>query len=268
MPDSEKQQATAPYASWKSFKTFLELLADMGVPERIDRTVMSRMSGATQSNIRVALLFLKLTDSDGSPTTALRELVDSHGANEEWKSALRGVILPAYEPVIADLSLDAGTADQLWKCFREHGGVRGSTLSRAVRFFLAALREAGVSHSPYFKPPRRPSPPKVKEESERVPGIAKTPETRRPPQEKKGSESREPAVAKNLGDNRGAGWRSHSFHLPNYREPVEVKAPEKITKEEWELINLFMVGTIRLAERAPSPSDCSEDEGQVAGRGA
>ena len=56
-------------------------------------------------------------------------------------------------------------------------------------------------------------------------------------------------------------WRSHSFHLPNYKNPVEVRAPTAITQEEWELVNLFMTGTIKLATRQPSPPDNAGDEG-------
>ncbi len=132
MSEAKDQQTTAPYASWKSFITFLELLADMGVPHRIDRTVMSRMSGATQSNIRVALAFLELTDSDGEPTDARVWRITTERARS---GRIRcGVIMTAYAPLISELSLETGTADQLWRCFREHGSVRGSTES--CRAFL------------------------------------------------------------------------------------------------------------------------------------
>lgn len=263
MPETKSQQATAPYASWKSFMTFLELLADMGLPQRIDRTVMSKMSGATQSNIRVTLNFLKLTDSDGKPTDTLRGLVANHGVKEGWQDALRTVVLTAYEPVIADLSLETGTADQLWKRFREHGNVQGSTLSRAVRFFLAALREAGLRSSPYFKAPPRRRPAKGKQEVEKPPGTPETPTPRKSAKGLGSNGGKQKAAENRRKDRRVPDWRCHPFHLPNYEEPVEVRAPRGITQEEWELINLFMTGTIKLAraDHKPSPPDCSEDEG-------
>ena len=261
MAEPKNQQTTAPYASWSSFKTFLEQLADKGLPHRIDRTVMSKMSGATQSNMRVALEFLKLTDSDSAPTDALRVLVASHGKGEAWEEALRDVVVAAYEPVIADLSLETGTAEQLWQCFRERGNVRGSTLSRAVRFFLAALREAGVRRSRYFVAPRRPRPSRGKQGVEVVPEITKAPGRKGPAGQVGEPESGADAVEKPVETRRRDDWRSHSFHLPNYEEPVEVKAPREITRDEWELINVFMAGTIKLANTMPSPSDDSEDEG-------
>lgn len=261
MPESKSPQATAPYASWKSFMTFLDRLAEKGLPQQVDRTVMSKMSGATQSNIRVALSFLKLTDSDGAPTDALRRLVGEHGDHEAWKAALRDVVLGAYEPVISDLSLENGTADQLWKCFRENGNVRGSTLSRAVRFYLAALGAAGVKHSSYFKAPTRTRPTKAKQESDGRPGGAEAPRAGKPAEKPSEKESDQSNAKHRQADRMERDWRSHSFHLPNYKNPVEVRAPTAITQEEWELVNLFMTGTIKLATRQPSPPDNAGDEG-------
>jgi len=261
MPESKSPQATAPYASWKSFLTFLDRLAEMGLPQQVDRTVMSKMSGATQSNIRVALSFLKLTDSEGAPTDALRTLVGKHGDNDAWKAVLRDVVLGAYEPVISDLSLENGTADQLWKSFRENGNVRGSTLSRAVRFFLAALGAAGVKHSRYFKAPTRARPAKTKQESDARPGGAEVTGAGKPAQEPSEKEADQSNAKRRQADRMKRDWRSHSFHLPSYENPVEVRAPTAITREEWELVNLFMTGTIKLATRQPSPPDSAEDEG-------
>ena len=39
MAESNKELATAPYASWTTFVRFLEHLAENGVPQQIDRTV-------------------------------------------------------------------------------------------------------------------------------------------------------------------------------------------------------------------------------------
>ena len=261
MTAKKNQQTTVPYASWNSFVTFLNLLEEKGLPQQIDRTVMSKMSGATQSNIRVALSFLRLTDTDGAPTDALRKLVGNRGESEGWKAALRDVVLGAYKPVVSDLSLENGTADQLWKCFREHGNVRGSTLSRAVRFFLAALRAAEVEHSRYFKAPARPRPAKGKQEAVGRPGDSEASRAGKAAQEPRAERPSQGAAKQPRSDSLKADWRSHSFHLPSYESPVEVRAPLAITEEEWELVNLFMTGTINLARRKPSPPDRTEDEG-------
>lgn len=261
MAENKSQKTTVPYAAWKSFVTFLARLAEMGLPQKVDRTVMSKMSGATQSNIRVTLSFLKLTDSDGAPTDALKTLVAKHGEDEGWKAALRDVVLAAYEPVIADLSLENGTADQLWKCFRENGNVRGSTLSRAVRFFLAALRAAEVTHSRYFKAPTRPRATKGKQEVDGRPSGSEASRAGKPASEVKEEQADQNPAKQRQQDELRPDWRSHSFYLPTYENPVEVRAPTAITQEEWELVNLFMTGTIRIATRQPSPPDSAGDEG-------
>ena len=257
MAESDKKQATAPYATWSSFKTFLEQLADRGLPQRIDRTVMSKMSGATQSNMRVALTFFKLTDTEWAPTDALRRLVASHGSGEEWKQALRDVIVAGYEPVLGDLSLETGTAQQLWRCFRERGNVRGSTLSRAVRFFLAALREAEVDRSRYFVAPQRRPSRKRKQEAEVVSESTKTQSEATAAATVR---DREPDAEGQAEEGARSDWRSHTFHLPNYEEPIEVKAPRGITGQEWEVINLFMTATIKLAKAKPAASEDSKVE--------
>ena len=255
MAESDKKQATAPYATWSSFKTFLEQLADRGLPQRIDRTVMSKMSGATQSNMRVALTFFKLTDTEWAPTDALKRLVASHGKGEDWKQALRDVIVTGYDPVLGELSLETGTAQQLWHCFREHGNVRGSTLSRAVRFFLAALREAEVKHSRYFVAPRRRRSRKGKQEAEGASESANA----QPEASSAGKVRESDPDAEHEGEGGRSGWRSHTFHLPSYEEAIEVRAPREITKQEWDVINLFMTATIQLAKAKPAASE--EDEG-------
>ena len=260
MAESNKELATAPYASWTTFVRFLEHLAENGVPQQIDRTVWPKMSGATQSNIRVALTFLKLTDCDGIPSDTLQALVASHGKGAEWKSVLREVIVTAYAPLIGDLSLETGTADQLWKCFRENGGVRGSTLGSAVRFYLAGLREAEVRHSSYFKAPPRPRRTKGKQPTQNRPDVGDDPPALKTPGTGTDRESDGRALETPPGEPRAPGWRIHSFHLPNYQEPVKVRVPERITDTEWSLIDQFMSGIIELANLKSSPPDHSEDE--------
>ena len=258
MADSDKKQATAPYATWSSFKTFLEQLADRGLPQRIDRTVMSRMSGATQSNMRVALTFFKLTDPEWAPTDSLRRLVASHGRGEEWKQTVRDVIVAGYDPVLGELSLETGTAQQLWHCFRERGNVRGSTLSRAVRFFLAALREADVEHSRYFAAPRRPRSRKGKQEAE---GVSERTKTRSEAMLTAKVGDKDPEAEDQGEASARSNWRSHTFHLPNYEEAIVVSAPRGITREEWEVIHLFMTATIELAKATPATSENSDAAG-------
>jgi hypothetical protein len=261
MSESNNGLPTAPYASWTTFSNFLGLLAEKGVPGIIDRSVMTKMSGATQSNLRVTLTFLNLVDCDGHATDTLRDLAAKHGT-PQWKATWRDVISTAYAPMIGDLPLKTGTANQLAERFRENGGVRGSTLTRAVRFYLAGLRAADIDHSPYFKPPQRTRRPRKKPTTEASTETAVTPSV----QERSKGQRRPDATADQGGkgdlrrERRSAEWRTHSFHLPSYEAPIEVKAPLRISRREWELVSLFMTGTIDLATATTSPSDDPEDE--------
>ena len=258
----KERQVTAPYATWTALTRFLDEMAEKGVPQQIDRTVMSRMSGANQSAIRVTMSFMGLTDADGVPTMALKALVAKHGQGKEWEDALRAVVIAAYEPVIGDLSLKTGTSEQLWKCFKERGNVSGSTHIRAVRFFLAAAKDLGVKHSRYFKAPQpRRRPQKADVERERAPEAVDSTEPGENPRDP-GGRHKVSGSEDRLDIQSRSDWRLHRFYLPAHEYPVEVVAPKGITMEEWGLVNPFMEGTIKLARAVkPSPADDSADEG-------
>ena len=237
------QSATPPYASWKSFTGFIDELAPKGLPHRIDYTVMPNRSGATQSALRVALAFLGLTVGD-VPTDSMKELLASHGNDEEWKKTLRRIVVDAYAPLTHGLSIDHGTAQQLAECFRNQGNVNGSTLTRAVRFYLSALGEAGISYSTYFKAPPAPRKraPKSKTKSDKTTNdsaeaLGKAKETM--------PSGGEPRPADSRGESE---WPVHSFLIPTRQHPIRVEAPRDLTTAEWRLIDAFVQGTIELAE--------------------
>jgi hypothetical protein len=50
------------------------------------------------------------------------------------------------------VNVESGTTSQLKAAFREKGGMKeGGTLVKAMRFYLGAMKDAGVKVSPYFK---------------------------------------------------------------------------------------------------------------------
>lgn len=251
------QSATPAYAPWKSFKGFIEELAPKGLPQRIDYTVMPNRSGATQSALRVALAFLGLTVGD-VPTDSMKELLASYGNDDEWKKTLRKIVVDAYAPLTQDLSIDHGTAQQLAECFRNRGNVKGSTLTRAVRFYLSALSEAGISYSQYFKAP--PAPRKRAPKSKTKPDQT-TNDSAVPPgkvQEKRSSGGKSAAADRRVESE----WPVHSFLVPTRQHPIRVEAPKDLTRAEWRLIDAFVQGTIELTEKkSPSPSGRTEGEG-------
>jgi len=112
-----------------------------------------------QSALRVALRFLQLIEETSESTTpAMRRLVEASKDEESWRTELRSVISAAYAEVLGDLDLEGGTQAQLDAALRERGNVKGSSLTKASRFYQSAAEEAGVQLSPFFTKASRRSP--------------------------------------------------------------------------------------------------------------
>lgn len=149
-----KKGPTPPYGSFKSAKSFVERLKKTVLPDAIDRSMMSMMSGFTQSEVLGAFRFLGLVDAEDRTQEPLRALVKAYGT-KDWTTALGGVVHRAYKPILDGLNVNTGTAKALADAFKNKAHLDGRMLTRAVQFYLAALKEAEISHSPLFKAPPR-----------------------------------------------------------------------------------------------------------------
>ena len=242
MSDSTtERKMVAPYPAWPTFRRFLGDIVAKGTPSQIDHTVMVGKSGSAQSAIRKALQFLGLTDTNDTPTSKLRSLLDAFDS-DQWPATLQPIILDAYAPMLVDLDLENGTAQQLADCFRKRGNVSGNTLTMAVRFFLGALDEAGAKRSVYFVAPRRPASKKsaapidVKEDGDpqQTQAVAS------------GTKKEASDVASEERHQRNSRWPSQPFLLPTRREPIVLQAPKDLSLAEWEIIDTFVRGMIKL----------------------
>lgn len=146
MPETD--QLTPAYVPWSAFVAFIDRLSATALPPKIDFSLTHGMSGATQSHLRSAMRFLGLIDSNNVVTDSLRRLVKAYG-KEDWASALSDV-LGAYNAVVDGVELDTGTATQLRDAFRINGKVDGQVGDKAIRFYLTALKSAGLTVSPHF----------------------------------------------------------------------------------------------------------------------
>lgn len=144
----------AGYHSFSGFKTFILKLGESVIPHQIDRSTLSGKSGSDQSSLINTLRWLQLIDDEGHPSSELSSLVK--GGEDEFAENLNPIIRGAYD-LLSDGSIDIkkGTASQLEKRFREYGN-SGSILIKAIAFFLAASKEAGIELSPHFKTPAKP----------------------------------------------------------------------------------------------------------------
>jgi hypothetical protein len=153
------EKSSPPIISYKTFTNFLKSLSTTAVPASIDRSIMAKMSGITQNQTLSALRFLRCIGPNGVVQHPLHNLVKAFGT-ESWSSVLTDVISDAYVEIVDGLDLDNGTASQLAFAFKKRGGVDGQMLSKAVRFYLKAMTDAGLTYSPHFKAPPAPRKPK------------------------------------------------------------------------------------------------------------
>ena len=141
-----------PYVAYRTFVNYLAEVGARGVPAVIDRSVLPHKSGAIQSQLILTLQFLGLIDEDRRPVELLRRLVESQGP--ERRNLLRERLLDSYTFLASEqLDLATATSEQLEALFAQ-AGTSGETLRRALSFFLAMAREAGLKVSPYIRPHR------------------------------------------------------------------------------------------------------------------
>lgn len=143
--------ANAPaYVPYDTFDGFVARLKQITVPSHIHKSLMPNISGALQSHLLSALKFLGLIGPSGEATDALHTLVNAYGT-PAWKPALAKVIDAAYKPIIGDFSVKNAIPKTLKDRFETHGNADGATMVKSIRFYLKALRSAGVEVSPHLK---------------------------------------------------------------------------------------------------------------------
>jgi len=144
-----------PHMSFKTLRAFLGGLRNNPIPGRIDRSLMSSLSGTVKSQLVHTLHYLGLLGDEDAPTESLVRLVGSEGANQqaEWNQILRSCYDFLFAPADGSFDLAKSTQQQFEEQFRK-AGASGTTVAKCTRFFLAAAKEAGLQLSPYIAPAR------------------------------------------------------------------------------------------------------------------
>ena len=158
MPGGGSEQAkstrTPPYTSYRTFKTFIEDLRELGVPSRIDRSVLTRFSGVVGTQLMHALRFLGLIEDHGQPTQRLKELVNAHGPGH-WPEKLLELLRQGYAPMFA-IDLETATPSHFNESFRKAFPAADAVVQKCVTFFLYAANDAGVKISGRVLKGRKP----------------------------------------------------------------------------------------------------------------
>jgi len=149
MAEDNPEDFKAPYVSFTMLMNVAERMRTEGIPARVDRSYLGAASGTTKAQFLAAAKALQLLDGDLKPTETLHRLVSEKDQRPE---IVREMLTRFYGPVIA-LGTNA-TQQQLDETFREQYDISGSTVRKAVAFYLAAAGFAKVPVSPHFTAPR------------------------------------------------------------------------------------------------------------------
>jgi hypothetical protein len=140
----------APYLSYETFANFFDRkLAGQPVPSRIDTHFLDNYAGSVRPQIIATLKTMNLIGETGTSLDGLRRAsADPDSRREIFRDWAEGF----YRDQIA-LADEAATASMLWETFSRHG-YSGSTLRKAVVFYLALASDLDLPVSPHFKPPK------------------------------------------------------------------------------------------------------------------
>lgn len=151
MASETKKQESPPYIAFSTFSNFINGLSETNIPSRIDKSLLRNMSGANQSALVSALKWFSLIDDVGHPNERMENFVKAGDGRAESL----GAMLKAAYGFMADgsINLERATGAQLEEKFRAYG-LSGSTINKAMAFFLAACKEAGIPVSTHIKLPK------------------------------------------------------------------------------------------------------------------
>lgn len=143
---------TPPYPSYSTFTNFIKGLRETGVPSRIDKSIMGKMSGSGQSALMATLKWLNLIDAVGFPQPNLEALVKADDA--QYSATLKTVLEASYGFLTdGSIALTKATTAQVEQKFRDYG-ITGSTVIKCMAFFLMAVKDAGIPVGPHVKTPK------------------------------------------------------------------------------------------------------------------
>jgi hypothetical protein len=147
--EASEKLVPPPYFAFRTLTNMLVQMEEHGPPNRIDRSFLTGMSGAGQTQFIAGLKSLGLIDDSGAVQPRLVDLVK----HSDDRPALIGQILRARFPEAVALGETNATTGELVDVFNDYG-VKGDTARKAIAFYLAAAKYAGdVPLSPNFKTP-------------------------------------------------------------------------------------------------------------------
>lgn len=145
---SEDKKEVAAYIPWKTLLTATEVL-EQGLPKQLDPSAFPTFSGSIKSWTLSAFRFLGFTDGSGVVQPRLREWIDDKDGRPDL---MKAILLERY-PAVISLAAENGTANQMKDAIAALG-VSGTTLGRAISFFIGAAKFAGIPLPPTWEKTR------------------------------------------------------------------------------------------------------------------
>ena len=147
---TEPPYKTPPYASYASFRNYLDHLRGKSLPSRIDKSVMAHLNYGTQQALMAALRSLGMIGEGDAPTASLELLVDA-GDEDDRKSILSDAMKEAY-PYLFDgrIDLSRATTNEFHNVLREATNAQGTTIDKASAFFFGLAADSGLTLSPHL----------------------------------------------------------------------------------------------------------------------
>lgn len=222
--EAEKPAAKATlapcYGSFKTAMGVLNGLREAGadhIPPRIDKTVMPTLSGSAVNETIAVFKYLGLVQESGATGASFDAFVMA--SDEARKPLLAAMLKKSYGFIFnPQFDIERATSGMVVEAFRKQQ-VNGSTLSRAIAFFLSATKEANIKVSPNIKAPRPESKPAVAKGSKEK-GNGDAGET--PPADD------QPPPPEGV----------HKFELPiPGKRSVLVYIPEELNGDDWEMFS-------------------------------
>jgi hypothetical protein len=155
MAEQEAEQAKdwkPPYVSFQTVMGLIDRLAKGPIPPRIDKGYLDNYSGGVIASLLATLRTLGLIEEDGRVRDELKDMVARPEARKVHVLRLLGELYPEQ----LELAKENATSQQLEESFRK-SGLQGSTLRKAIVFYLDAVKFAEAPNSPHFKAPRQSS---------------------------------------------------------------------------------------------------------------
>jgi hypothetical protein len=152
MAAETKKTETPPYNSYGTLANFIKGLKETGIPSRIDKSILGKLSGSAQSALIAALKWLALIDDAGLPTEKMEALVNADDAT--YPQILSSVLRERYKFIDdGTITLAKATGSQVEQKFREYG-ITGSTVIKCIAFFISACNAAKIPLGPHVKAPK------------------------------------------------------------------------------------------------------------------